>query len=61
MDHTYDVFDDIEPVLESESLTKEDEVLAYKLSALDYLAQGNIEQAEEIFADFMEESEEENG
>lgn len=61
MDHTYDVFGDIEPALESESLTKEDEVLAYKLSALDYLAQGNIEQAEEIFADFMEESEEENG
>lgn len=60
MDHIYDIFSDIEPVLESEERKKEDEILAYQLSAMDYLVQGNLEQAKEVFLDYKETIEEED-
>lgn len=51
MDHTYDLFNDIEPNLNSEEITKEDELLATKLSALDYLSQNDYDNALEVLTD----------
>ncbi len=51
MDHTYDLFKDIKPNLNSEELNKEDELLALKLSTIDYLIENDYDNAIEVLLD----------
>lgn len=54
MDHIYDIFNDIEPNLNNEELSKKDELLSQKLSAIDYLTQNDLDNAIEVLLDIEE-------
>lgn len=51
MDHIYDIFNDIEPNQHTEELSNSDELLAQKLSAIDYLSQSDYDNAVEVLTD----------